>query len=158
MASVKWKPEAQEAGSTASQLIHVWWWGAQAPLLNRSGGIFSSCPPWDIPPYPLQQQAGLGVGSQRGPGVRHQGEEPSSPSSAFPATGKCPSPATSGLEMQVPTSWAPLTSVQLLLSLSCQGKNTTTGVKLTLSPFFTALLQHPFLPFGFKGTGLLGQS
>lgn len=39
--SVKWRRQAQGAGSFASRLIRAWWWGAQASLLNRSGRDFA---------------------------------------------------------------------------------------------------------------------
>lgn len=152
-ASVRWKPEAQEAGSIASWLIRVWWlWGAQAPLLIHSGGIFPFRPLWDVPPYPLAAADRAGGGQPEGPWGKGPGGELFSPSSAFAAPGKCRSPAPSGLKTQVPSS-APLTSMQLLLVLSCQGKKTTTGVKLMLSPFLQHYCNILFSPTASRGLG-----
>lgn len=136
MASVKWKPETQEAGSLVSQLIWVWWWG----------GIFPFCLPWDIPPYPLQRQAGLGVSSQRCPGARGKQEScvhsllyllpqanaPLIPPVAF----KCRFP----LLHPTPPWW------HLLLSFSCQGKKTTTGGKLSFFLLFYSIIATSFSP------------
>lgn len=60
-----------------------------------------------------------------------------------------PSPSPSGLKVQVPAPPAPIASQQLLLSLSCRGMKTTTGVKLMSSPFFffSSFAAPSFSPF-----------
>lgn len=135
VASVKWKPEKQEAGSVASQLIQVRWWGPQAlgAVAGRAGGEQPEGP-WSKRPGGREAVFTLHLLHQANalllPPVALKYRFPLHLHPSSPWSSSCPSAA--GEENN---RW-----------------------KINAFSFFTALLQHPFLPFGFTGTGLLCQS
>lgn len=77
--------------------------------------------------------------------------EQGSPPSALAASARCSSHSPRSLKTKHPPPSAPLPFVQLLLSLICQGK-TKNRYKIDTFFFSIALLHHPFLPFGLRGT------